>query len=463
MGKRAKRPFMTKFNTFPPVMLNNVGAHDYIDILKESGWNCNYSNEFTREFLGIDSVEDFTTSTYSCSIANALVLRYVLPDFIKSKGFDSERIIHVESDGEYPATFTFIESSPSVMESRLFEGSYFLSNSECRYIISCSENYRDEYIFKVIGKRDYPESLSVAKFTGDMVKYAKEHNFLIGKKIDPLCNFIKMEKKFEWDDLILADNIKRDIRHNILNLIESREIYHKNGLTIKRGIVLSGPPGTGKTSLFKVLCSQIPWTVCWVTPKHLESAKKVSQIISMCRDLAPTVILLEDLDLYASDRSSNGNPALLGELLNQLDGVQENTDIITIATTNNKEVLEKALLDRPGRFDRVIEFPLPREEERAKMLKVFSNNLVNESLPFFKTIVEEYSKKFTGAQVRELVNMAVIYAVDDKSYDSDHKLILKEKYFEQAVSTTNKKDFSRVTGFSPVAVPIQDSPCVADY
>jgi ATP-dependent 26S proteasome regulatory subunit len=243
-------------------------------------------------------------------------------------------------------------------------------------------------------------------------------------------------------------------------LIDSREIYKKNGLFIKRGVILSGSPGTGKSLLFKILCNQIDWTMIWTTPKHLVQAKNVATIVEMAKALSPTIILLEDLDLYAADRSSNGNPALLGELMNQLDGVQDNTDVITIATTNNKEVLEKALLDRPGRFDICIDFPLPDVEERLQMIKTFSNGLLDESLSYLEVIAKEFSKK-TGAQVRELVNMSIIFALDEKSYDENQKLLVKEEHLRKAMKAVEGKDFTKVTGFnvgasSPIGSRLED-------
>jgi SpoVK/Ycf46/Vps4 family AAA+-type ATPase len=374
----------------------------------------------------------------------ALVLRYVLPDFFKSKGLNIDRITVVDSDGDYAPSFSAIEVAPDVKESRLDYGDYFVSNGEQKYIVHLESVYPDSFLFKIGGKKE----VNPDKLSEEMAKYGDAHNFLKGKKIDPGCNFVKFDKVYDWKDLILPEKIKNKIRRNITNLIDSREIYKKNGLSIKRGIVLSGSPGTGKTQLFKILCNQIPWTVIWITPKHLDRAKNVAAIIDLAKALSPSIMLLEDLDLYAGDRSGNHNPALLGELMNQLDGVQDNTDIITIATTNNKEVLEKALLDRPGRFDICIDFPLPDVDERLQMIKTFSNGLLDDTLPYLESIAREFSKK-TGAQVRELVNMSIIFALDEKSYDKDEKLIVTEEHFRKAIKAVEGKDFNKVTGFNP--------------
>ena len=174
--------------------------------------------------------------------------------------------------------------------------------------------------------------------------------FLKGKKIDPNCNFVKFNRKFTWDDLILAEKTKIEIQMNLKNLIEYSEIYKSNGLSVRRGLILSGPPGVGKTVLAKILCNQIDWTFLWCTSKNLENAKRVSQIVNLARDLSPTVLFLEDIDLFGGSRESNHNPMMLGEILNCLDGLEENTDIIVIGSTNNKDVLEAALVSSSRSF-----------------------------------------------------------------------------------------------------------------
>jgi cell division protease FtsH len=435
----------SKFDTIPPLLMPNITAKDYVDVLKEARWNNDYKNEITKNYLGTPSINDVVFADYKCSLAAALVLRYILPDFFKSKGLNIDKVAGVESDGDYPAAYSSIEVAPGQMENRLVYGDYFVSNGDQRYIVHLEDAYPDAFRFKIASTKSVtPDANTLSE---EMIKYGEDHNFLKGQKIDPNCNFVKFNRKFTWDDLILSDKLKTEIQMNLKNLIEYREIYKKNGLQVKRGLILAGEPGTGKTVLAKILCNQIDWTFVWVTSKNLESAKRVAQIVELCRDLSPAVLFLEDLDLFGGSRESNNNPMLLGELLNQLDGIEENTDIIVIGSTNNKDVLEKALVQRPGRFDKVIDFPLPEYKERLKMLQVFSNGLIDGTLPYLEKIAKEYTKK-TGAQIRELVNMAIIFAVDEKSYDADKKLIITETHFNKAIKAVEGKDFKQVTGFT---------------
>ena len=437
--------FASQFDHIPPQLIPSLSAKDYIQVLKEARWNNDYKNEVTKDYLNASSIDEVVYADHKCSLASSLVLRYVLPDFFKLKELKIDKISGVEGDGNYAASYSAIEVAPGKKETRLVYGDYFVSNGDQKYIIHLEDCYPDSFRFKIASKKTTkPDANTLSE---DMIAYGEAHNFLKGQKIDPNCNFIKFNRQFTWDDLILSDKIKTEIQMNLKNLIEYREIYKKNGLQVKRGLILAGEPGTGKTVLAKILCNTIDWTFVWVTSKNLENAKRVAQIVELCRDLSPAILFLEDIDLFGGSRESNNNPMLLGELLNQLDGIEENTDIIVIGSTNNKEVLEKALVSRPGRFDKVIDFPLPEYEERLKMLKVFSNGLLDENLPFLEKVAKEYTKK-TGAQIRELVNMAIIFAVDEKSYDKDKKLIVLEHHFYKAMKAVEGKDFKQIPGFS---------------
>ena len=442
--------YSSRFDNIPPQLVKDMSARDYIDVLKEARWNNDYRNKIILGYLGAKSIDEVIFSSYQCGEAISVVYRYILPDFFESKGLKIEKISTVDSDGDYPASYSAIEVSATQSENRLAYGDYFVSDKDGKnkYVVHLESTYPDSYTFRFASvKSATPDANTLSD---EMVKYGKAHNFLKGQKIDPNCNFVKFNKKFTWDDLILEDEVKTQIQMNIKNLIEYREIYKKNGLQVKRGLILAGEPGTGKTVLAKILCNQIDWTFVWVTSKNLESSKRIAQIVELARDLAPTVLFLEDLDLFGASREVNGNPMMLGELMNQLDGIEENTDILVVATTNNKDILEKALISRPGRFDKVIDFPLPKKAERLQMLKAFSNGIIGDDNPYLENVARDYKKK-TGAQIRELVNMAVIFALDEKSYDKNQKLIITEEHFKKAMENVKEKDFKAISGFAPGA------------
>jgi cell division protease FtsH len=420
----------------------DLSAGEWSQVLKESKWNVDYGQIHMMKYLGVSSAEEILFSEHKTSMAYSIVTRFCAEDFFAYKRLKVDRLVDINSEGETAPSFSNIEYESDKYKSCVLSGSFFLSGELGKYVVTMQESYSDNYVFKIAGLQKNPVNSN--KLLEELVQYSKKHNFLIGKKIDPQCNFIKFDKPYTWDDLILPEARKNEIRKNLSNLIDYREIYQKNNLVVKRGMIFAGIPGVGKSFLGKVLCNTIDWSFVWVTPKHLENTRYLTAIVNMCREIAPTVLFLEDIDLYGGHRSSSSNPALLGELMNQLDGIQENKDIITIATTNSPETLEKALLDRPGRFDRVIKFELPGLDERKRMLERFSKD-INADFDWAK--VAEETDKLTGAHLRELVNLSVINAIDDKSLTEDQKIILKVKHIKTALREVKSKDFSKA-GFS---------------
>jgi hypothetical protein len=109
-----KNNYSSQFDNLPPQLLNSSTQKDYINILKESRWNNDYKNKMYTEYLGAATIDDIVYSEYKCSIAMALVLRYVLPDFFKSRGLNIDKIALVDSDGDYAPSYSSIEIAPDV-------------------------------------------------------------------------------------------------------------------------------------------------------------------------------------------------------------------------------------------------------------------------------------------------------------------------------------------------------------
>jgi len=423
---------------------SDLTKQDWVDINREGGWNGAFDQQTYKSYCEVKTFDELLFSEYNASVAESLSLRFCLLEFIEKKKLNVVRIGDPSHDGEYAPTFANIEYEPKKFKSCLYNGCYFIkSNDDTKYIIAV-EPVHEGFVFKIISCKN--SKTNADELLKEFIEYAKVNSYLKGKKIDASCNFIYLDKDYTWDDLILPDNIKDDVRQNLTNLIESEEIYKKNNLPLKRGLIFQGLPGTGKSLLGKILCRTVDWTFIWVTPKFLARTDSPSIIVKTARILAPTILFLEDLDLYGGNREEHSHKGLLGELLNQLDGIEENNGVVTIATTNNAKVLEKALLDRPGRFDKVITFNPPTEECRAKMLKHFLNDVQFDDDVNFNFLVKEMGG-FTGAQVREVVNLAVLYAIDEKAYGNDKKLKLTKLHFERALKSAKKKDFTKAIGF----------------
>src|SRR5690349_12799506 len=108
--------YQSKFDGIPPQLMTNLSAADYVDVLKEARWNNDYRNKVTVNYLKAASIDDVIFSSYRCGIALSLVFRVILPEFLETKGLKIDKLTTVESDGDYPASFSSIEVSPTKSE-----------------------------------------------------------------------------------------------------------------------------------------------------------------------------------------------------------------------------------------------------------------------------------------------------------------------------------------------------------
>jgi SpoVK/Ycf46/Vps4 family AAA+-type ATPase len=349
-----------------------------------------------------------------------------------------------ESEKESVPPHLQMEVEKGVHESLLEDGiCYYQNLTNRRKLIvrfGVEANFEGvKYFVRVFFVTKKIEETFLRNFIQEIRDWVKDNHYLKGKKVKPGGSLLKIGKKYTFDDIVLSQEIMTEIEENVLDFFQNREAYIRNGLPRKRGLILYGEPGTGKTLLGKVLCSQIDCTFIWVTPSKLSLPVEVSHLFEMARELSPTIIYLEDLDFYASNRSKygGGNIKLLGEILNQMDGFGENGDIVVIAATNDIESIEPALKERPSRFDRVLELKLPDLWGRKTLLKRL--------LPLrdgSDEIIENVTQKtdgYNGAQVNELVILAKKEALKSGDIDDMGIVQLKMDHFETALTRMKKK------------------------
>ncbi len=163
-----------------------------------------------------------------------------------------------------------------------------------------------------------------------------------------------------WDDITLPSMLVRDIRELTEGFAAQRATFEALKLTWKRGILLIGPPGTGKTMICKAISSALPQLpllyVRDLRSRHGEDA--ITMIFERAREMAPCLLVFEDIDGFMD--SYNRAP-----FLNELDGFKDNTGLLVVASSNHPERIDAALLKRPSRFDRVFHIALPETAERA--------------------------------------------------------------------------------------------------
>ena len=178
------------------------------------------------------------------------------------------------------------------------------------------------------------------------------------------------------DEVILPEATVRLLERNVIEFIEQRDRLKDLGMGIKKGLLLHGPPGTGKTHTIHYLAGCLrDHTTLLITA---EQVALLDAYIQLARFVQPAMIVLEDVDLIARERTSMRNPceeSLLNKLLNEMDGLREDAALLFVLTTNRPDELEAALAARPGRIDQAIEFPLPDEEGRRKLIRLYAGRL----------------------------------------------------------------------------------------
>src|SRR6185437_8005540 len=164
-------------------------------------------------------------------------------------------------------------------------------------------------------------------------------------------------------EVILPPDLLDGIERQVLGIARYAASLLASGQHLKRGVLLHGPPGTGKTHTVRYLLGQMPGvTVVVLTGAALNH---IAAACSVARALQPSMVVVEDVDLIAEQRESRGGQhPLLFQLLNEMDGLGEDADVTFVLTTNRADLLEPALAQRPGRVDHAAGLPLPDADAR---------------------------------------------------------------------------------------------------
>ena len=213
------------------------------------------------------------------------------------------------------------------------------------------------------------------------------------------------------EDVILPLKTLKLLDRNVGGFVAARESIKALHFTAKKGLLFYGPPGTGKTHTIHYLASQLPQhTTLLITA---EQVGLIGEYFRLARFLQPAMMVIEDVDLIAREREQMHNPGqevLLNKLLNEMDGLREDADVIFILTTNRPDHLEPALASRPGRIDQAIEFPLPDEEGRRKLVQLYSGGL--EVSPPIMDLLVRRTERASPAFIKELMRRAAQFQIE---------------------------------------------------
>lgn len=232
-------------------------------------------------------------------------------------------------------------------------------------------------------------------------------------------------ERASWGQVVLADEVLSGIRGSVERFFEREEAYRELGFAWRRGILLVGPPGTGKTMVMKAVAASRP-ELPFLYVRDLEGKGEgweIGKIFRRARELAPAVLAFEDIDGLVNE----GNRSVF---LNELDGFASNDGLLVIASSNHPERIDEALLKRPSRFDRVFHLGLPdlevREEYLRRMfdLPVLAGRL--DSPEEAARRVAEATGGFTPAHMKEAVLSAALeFAHEETGEDFEEAVIFQ--------------------------------------
>ena len=266
----------------------------------------------------------------------------------------------------------------------------------------------------------------------------------------------------KWEDVGGLEEVKRELQEAVEWPMKYPGLYDKLGHKMPRGILLHGPSGTGKTLLAKAVATQSEANFVSVRGPELlskwvgESERGIREIFKRARQSAPCVIFFDEIDSIAPIRGAGGETAVtervVSQLLTELDGMENMHGVIVLAATNRADMIDPALL-RPGRFDKIIQIPLPDKESRKSILKINAASIPTitddndpQHIDFEK--LSELTDGLSGADTASIANTAVSLVIhefldshpdvkDIEKKDVDAKVTMK--HFEEAVKKVREQ------------------------
>ena len=270
---------------------------------------------------------------------------------------------------------------------------------------------------KIIDKQHIPAEIL------NELQVTKEHFMEALRNVQPsaLREVFVERPNVHWSDIGGLDKVKEELKEAVELPLKKPEMFEKMGIRPVKGVLLVGPPGVGKTLLAKAVATEresnfISIKGPEVLSKYVgESEKTVREIFRKARLAAPCIIFIDEIDSIASARGSEDeldsgvSRRVVDTLLTEMDGLAGLKNVVVLAATNRPEAIDPALL-RPGRFDRIIEIPMPDAETRLAIFKVHTRNM-----PLDKSVsLEELANQtdgYTGAEIENICREAGMNAI----------------------------------------------------
>jgi transitional endoplasmic reticulum ATPase len=278
----------------------------------------------------------------------------------------------------------------------------------------------------------------------------------------------------KWEDVGGLANVKDELSEAIEWPLKHADLFDEADVKPPKGILLYGSPGTGKTMIAKAVAANSEANFISIKGPELiskwvgESEKGVREVFRKARQAAPSVIFFDEIDAIAPRRGStigdsNVTERVISQLLTELDGLEDLRNVVTIGATNRLDILDTALL-RPGRFDRIVEIPIPNKGSRMEILRIHTKKKSLDTDVDLGKLVDS-TEGWTGADIGNMVNTAAISAIreriavdsksgqdqdqnKEKSGNSRHtrdRLKVSMRHFQSAIEKVNRKSKASLT------------------
>ena len=385
-------------------------------------------------------------------------------DFVQSLGFVHKKVTAYDNEKRLQPQLTTFEWGGKKKKYRTDASIYFhnqccsISNREMRISVDSSARYKSITVnvgldfckpnedTAEISEEEIPmvtrelTEKYCAQLLDQFETYQKENGLLKNAKFNAHSMELKLKGR-TFDDLLLSPSKKQLLDDNIFALLRHADTITARGVETNRGIMLAGPPGVGKSLTLDAIIHEGNCTVLFADFDMLHKA--MDMIFRLARKYAPTILILEDIDALGitGQRGITGGGAGLSTLLNNMDGINSNNGVITVATSNHPESLDWALIARPGRFDVRIDYEYPDHDLLSGILELKLKPFPKKEGLELDKIVKRMPHGFTGSHIQDIVNQANYISINQANGSEKDGLISQEhleQAFERSLYNFNK-------------------------
>lgn len=284
----------------------------------------------------------------------------------------------------------------------------------------------DEVSFFIVVSDDVFENYVSLRNTYDKWLLARDRDHLEIHVVGAGSGY-EYTRDHSWDDLFLEEDLKTDIKNYVEGFLSSKHIYEKLNVPWKSGFLAFGEPGCGKSSLIRTIIAQYNFKPVTVQSGTQTNDDTITEAFEYASTQEPALLYIEDLDSLLDKTIS------LSHFLNQMDGVASRKGLMVIATANDLSKLKESVVDRPSRFDRKFEFPVPNHDMTIKYLGKWFGDILKPS-DLKKIANETVPMNFSFAYLKELYIGSIYTALADgreiptlKDVNITKKRMLKDK------------------------------------